>query len=95
MVDPRLITNPQQVVEEGNRIYAEKYKKELEGTSTGQFVAIDISTEEAYVAPFAEEALEKAKELAPNGLFHLIKIGAPAAFRVSYTSHAPRVGIFR
>jgi hypothetical protein len=95
MVNTKLFTNPRDVVVEGVRIYNNKYKADLEKNRPGQFVVIDVTTENAYVANFSEEALDKAKKAAPQGVFHLIKIGASGAFKVSYTSDATRVGLFR
>ncbi len=80
--------DPQEVAEKGEAIYAAKFQKSYEAEKTGQFVAIDVLTERAYVAPQPEEALDLARSSAPDGVFHLIKIGSEGAFRVSYTSNA-------
>ena len=79
---------PQEVAKRGEEIYARDHRERLEAESTDQFVAIDVSSGQAYVAPQPEAALEAAREAAPDGVFHLIKIGSEGAFRVSYTSDA-------
>jgi hypothetical protein len=86
---------PQEIAEAGRRIYDSVYRAELEKTHANQFVVIDVTTEKAYVAPHPEEALKKAEADSPNGKFHLIKIGAPGAFKVSYASNVGRHGILR
>lgn len=49
-----------------------EYEKEY----NGQYVVIDILTKRAYAASSSDEAINKAKASAPNGLFHLVKIKA-------------------
>ncbi len=80
--------DPQEVAEKGEAIYAEKFRESYEAKKAGQFVAIDVLTEKAYVAAQPEEALDLARRKAPDGIFHLIKIGSEGAFRVSYTANA-------
>lgn len=93
--DIRALTNPQEIASAGERIYKEKYRAAYEEEHAGQFAAIDVTTGHAYLAKFPEEAIETAKKSSPNGLFHLIKIGAPGAFRVSRASNANSNWIFR
>jgi len=79
-------STPTEIAAEGERIYAERYKQDYEIKHPGKFVAVDVTTGEAYLAEFPEEAIQSAQAKAPKGLFHLIKIGAPGAFRVSYSA---------
>ena len=76
--------DPQGVAEKGEEIYAAKFQERYEAEKAGHFVAIDVLTAEAYVAPHPEEALELARRKAPDGIFHLIKIGSEGAFRWRY-----------
>lgn len=80
--------NPGEIADAGEKIYKEKYKEDFEERFRGKFVAIDVLNEEAYVEEYAEKALEKAREEAPYGVFHLIRIGADSASRVSYLVNA-------
>lgn len=89
------LSNPQAIAEAGERIYQERYRGEFEKSHAGRFVAIDVLTEQAYVADRPEEALEHAKTASPTGLFHLIRVGSPAAFRMSTLSDAPGDWLFR
>ena len=82
------ISNPQELAKRAESIYRDKYKERYEHEYEGKFVAIDVATEEAYVGESPEEVLNEAREADPTGLFHLIKVGFPGAFRVSYTSDA-------
>jgi hypothetical protein len=83
-----LFTTPARIVETGERMYAERYQARLEREHSREFVAIDVTNGEAYVARFPEQALQHARAQAPAGIFHLIRIGSPGAFRVSHVSSA-------
>lgn len=87
--------NPLKAAERGEEIYQRKYKSDFEHLYPGKFVAINIATENAYVGDSPEDAITKAQEAREKGMFHLIKVGATGAFRVSYTSNASMDGIFR
>ena len=82
----KLLDSPTKIAEEGRRFYDEQHKANLERDRNGEYVAIDVLTGSAYVARFPELAIEEAREKAPNGVFHLIRIGAPGAFKVSFGS---------
>ena len=84
--DPFL--NPKAIVEAGERIYRDKYQKEYEANHRGKFLAIDVQTEEAYLGDTSEEPLRAGRNVSPKGIFHLVRVGSPGAFRVSYTSNA-------
>src|SRR5712691_11417315 len=79
------ITNPQQVADAGQKIYKDRYQQEYERLYPAKFVAIDVKSETAYVGDTASDALQTALAASPKGVFHLIKIGSPAAFKVSYS----------
>jgi len=79
-------TDPNAIAERGTQIYATKYKAAFEANHPGQFAAIDIHSEEAFVKPTPEEALRAAQAKNPKSFFHLIKIGAPGVFKVGYSS---------
>lgn len=89
------LSNPKAMADRGEAIYREKYKAAYEAEHLGKFVAIDVKSEHAYMGDSPDDALELARKEAPTGLFHLIKIGSPGAFRVSYSSDAKLDWIFR
>jgi hypothetical protein len=82
------ITNPAEIIEIGERIYKEKYQLEYEPKYGGSFLAINVLDGMAYLGETSAGALEKARATAPSGIFHLIRIGSPGAFRVSYSNGA-------
>jgi hypothetical protein len=82
-----LSMDPRPVAEQGERIYREKYKDSYERDHRGQFAAIDVNTAKAYLADESGDAIERALEDSPNGIFHLIRVGSPAAFLVRHMSH--------
>ena len=83
------LSDPKAVAEAGERIYRDRYKKNLEETHLGEFVAIEVRTEQAYLGETPEDALNKGRTQSPNGIFHLMKVGSPGAFRVGYASPTP------
>jgi hypothetical protein len=89
------ISNPKQIAERGEAIYAAHFREEYERNHPGQFVAIDIQTEQAYLAGTPEDALETARKAAPHGIFHLIQVGQAGAFRVSYSQSTALDWIFQ
>ncbi len=82
--DLRVLDSPEKIAEVGESIYAERYQTQLESDERGHFIAVDVTSGEGYVADYPEQALQKARTASPNGIFHLIRIGAPGAFRVSF-----------
>ncbi len=83
--DPSELNNPNKIAEAGERIYSERYKADLEKSHPGEFVCVDVLSGNFYLGRYPEQAMKTAREEAPSGIFHLIKIGSPGAFRTSYT----------
>lgn len=80
--------NPRDITAKGETIYTSKYRSEYELRYLGQFAAIDIGTENAYVGEFPEAALAKARAASRSGIFYLVRIGSPGAFKISGLSRA-------
>jgi hypothetical protein len=91
----RVFANLQDIAQAGQKIYDEKYRSECERNHAGQFVAIDVNTERAFIAPGPEEAVEAAQAAEPEAVLHLIRVGARGAFKVSYAANAGTDGVFR
>ena len=85
-----LTRNPQEAADKGTAIYKARYQTQYEQEYPGKYVAIDITTEKAWVANTPEEALGVAQGASPHGFFHLIRIGSPGVFRVGYTQQNTR-----
>jgi hypothetical protein len=88
------ILNPAMVAEKGEKIYQEKYKDQLEKTSIGKFVAIEVESEKYFLADTAEDALANAKKEYPNKFFYLIKIGSAGIFKLGSFSPSKHTNIY-
>ena len=75
--------NPEAVAKAGEAIYQEMYRENYEQNHRGMFVAINVNTKAATLGETAGEALQKAKEADPQGVFHLIRVGFSGAFQLS------------
>ena len=64
------------IAERAEAIYKDRFKEAVEAEHDCGFVAIDVLAENHYFAETAEGALMTARERAPHGVFHLIRIGA-------------------
>lgn len=89
------ISNPKNAAELGEKIYRDRYKDAYEREHPGQFVAINVLTEDPYISDTPEDALDLAYAAAPTGVFHLIQVGHAGAFRVSYTHNSSMDWVFR
>ena len=76
--------SPDEIAREAQNIYEEQFREQFEGSHDGEFVVIDVINRVAYHGQYPEDALLKAQEASPEGIHHLIKIGAPAAFRMGF-----------
>lgn len=81
--EARSLTTMQRIAQAGEKIYAEKYKAVYEREHSGSFVVIDVTDGEAYLGSSPEAALGNGRKAAPNGIFHLIRVGSPGAFKIS------------
>ena len=86
------LSNPEAIAQRGEELYQEKYRAKYETEHSDEFLAIDVTTGQVYLAATPEEALKTARDESPVGLFHLIQIGQPGAFRDSYTAPKPNAG---
>jgi len=90
-------SSPQQIAERGEDIYKRVHQARLERTDLDKFVAVDVTTELAYLGITPGDAYEAARRASAPGPFHLIKVGDVGAFRVSYSAdgNAKRDWLFR
>jgi len=86
----KVFLNPQDIAQEGQKIYQQKYAADYETKFSGKFVAINVVTGEAYVDDLPEAAIAKGQAVSGDGIFHLMKVGSSGAFRVSYSSNPAR-----
>ena len=71
-----------ELANKGQEVYERRYKKKFEKSHQGQFVVIDVFTEDFYLGATPEEAAEKARDDRKGGFFHLIRIGFDGAYRM-------------
>jgi len=84
LVTGAVMIPPNEITEKGKRLYQERFQKEYEAASPGKYLAIDVTSEQAFVADAPETALEMAQKANPNGFFYLVRIGAQGVVRVGY-----------
>lgn len=82
-----MVMTPQEIADKGEALYKQRFQAEYEERHLGKYLAIDITSEEAFVADSPEQAIEAAQRKNPNGFFHLVKVGSPGVYRVGYTRH--------
>ena len=80
------------IAREANRIYEEKFREDCERDHRGKYAAIDIRTGSVYLDDSSDGALRKARRKAPHGVFHLIRVGFKAAFKVARLSNVMETG---
>lgn len=78
------LATPGRIAKAAETIYEENYKSDMEANHAGEFVAIDVLGKECYLGDSPEVALQKARDEAPHGVFHLIRVGALGVFSSSY-----------
>ncbi|OLB34188.1 MAG: hypothetical protein AUH01_01430 [Acidobacteria bacterium 13_2_20CM_56_17] len=71
----------QDIAARGEATYGEKYCAELEKTSNGKFIAINVTNGDGTLADTGEDAVRLALEKDPSGFFHLMRVGHKAAFQ--------------
>ena len=81
-----LLDNPKAVSDAGTAIYNAKYRAEYEAAYRDQFVAVNILDESVTLGATVNEALTRAENLHPDGLFHVIRVGHRAAFHIGVRS---------
>ena len=72
--------NAREIAKVGRNIY-ELRREDLERRHRGQYVLIDIRTEELFVAESPGDAYRQAAAYQTKGPFYLARVGERAAFR--------------
>ena len=78
------LNNPKAIAEAGERIYRSKFQASFEAEHLGDFAAINVDKETAFIGKTPEEAFQLARDDDANGVFHLVRIGYAGAFQMSY-----------
>ena len=85
------ISTPAGITETALRIYKEQYQDDFEREHKGHYAVIDVTSGKAYVDESSGAALQKARQEAPYGVFHLFRIGTASAFTTTQ-SERPQDG---
>ena len=83
---------PEHIAKQGAEIYKEQYKSLYEPGHNGEYVAIEVESQQAFLAESLEASYQKAKEKFPQHLFYFVKIGSPGVFSVEHQSLSPHHG---
>lgn len=77
--------SPDEIAREAERIYDE-LDNEITAGHEGEFMVVSVRTGKVYVSPSSAEAFRLGRAAEPNGLFHLLRIGAASAFKGRFTA---------
>jgi len=72
--------SPTAIATLGQKIYEERYKADFEANHRGKYAAINVRTGDAILGDTPEQAVEKGRSQAPDGLFHLVRVGFPSVY---------------
>jgi hypothetical protein len=78
------LNNPKAIADAGERIYQEKFQAAFEAAHMGEFAAINVVKETAFVGNTPELAFQSARQDDPQGIFHLVRVGYAGAFQMGY-----------
>lgn len=68
--------SPQEVTQLGEKIYFEKLRSKVEAGHRGEYLVLDVGTENYVIGPDKLSAVNKAtQELNGDNLFYIIQIG--------------------
>ena len=77
--------SPDEIAGEAERIYKD-LSEDVTASHEGEFMVVSVRTRRVYISPSSAEAFRLGRAAEPNGLFHLIRIGADSAFKGSFTA---------
>ncbi len=77
--------SPNEIGVRGEAIYSSRLRSILEPQHRGQFVAIDVESEDYEVADEAHEASDRLHQRRPSAQVLVERVGYPAAFHVRRT----------
>ena len=67
------LMTPDKIAEKGDEIYNRKFRKKHEGNNNGNFLAVDVINEKAYLGDYPEDALDNAEKNNSDTKFILSK----------------------
>ena len=84
------LSTPESIVRAAEEIYEADLRETFDTEDNrGKFLVIDVLTRKAYLDIHSDEALSVARQDAPTGVFHLMRIGARAASKTTRSTAHP------
>jgi hypothetical protein len=73
--------DPSGIIRKGETIYASRLKALIEPGHVGEYLAIEVDSEDYFLGRTLVEAGQKARAKYPDKVFHFLKVGSPVAQR--------------
>lgn len=70
------------VAAEAKKLYAERFRENLEATEHGRFVCIEPQSGDYFVGDTFDDAVNKAIDVYPDRLTHTLRVGYSAALHL-------------
>ena len=87
--------SPTRLAERGRELYAERFRPKFDPGHKGEYLAIDVEAETAYLGKTPLQALETGESAHPEGFFYLLRIGMPGVYKLRSGGSTSRAGLFR
>lgn len=71
-----------EIARSAREIYEREIRERVEPEFDGKLLAVDVTTGEYALGDTDEEAFSQVEAKNPDGRFHLLRVGRPAAHRV-------------
>jgi hypothetical protein len=81
--------NHKTLAAKARKIYYEQLKQTLEASSRGQFVAIEVNSEDYFLGSTPLEAINNGKQKYIERFFHVMRVGYKAAVLIKYFAVYP------
>ena len=75
-----------EIAQTAEGVYREHFQDEAEKHHQGEFVVIEVHTKKAYFGARPIEAHKNARKENPTGLYNLMKVGQPGAFKLCHVN---------
>ena len=73
-----LAVNKDRLVAQGEALYQQHLKSQLEPVYHGQIVAIEVESGDYFIGQSVAEAARKARKKHPEKVFYFVRVGFPA-----------------
>lgn len=77
------IKDPEAFARQAEAIYNRKYRAVYESKYLGRIVAIEVTSQDAFLGKMARAALDKAHRKYPDRVFFFLRVGYRAAQRIT------------